>query len=318
MMGQAAAAVAPEQEQNPVGIPARPTPQLPPLPSQVSRSWNFWSGRPQRAASPQDHAHLMSALVAAGTLTGVEMEDVVCGMPLVNEPVFRAVRQVIVLSVLIATYYVVGFVWQLLIGMYGTGAGASDALWSGLSQLAIELSIPACGYYGAIYAHRTMIFFFCGANIIFIVAAAIGFFRLLVIMCGNSKDMCKEELTTATTTCDIMVANGPKRILLLSSMALLTLLGCLSFAAGKKLYHGLRTFDSTEARHAAVHVRGEPIVQAVQNADDSSLAAASPGQGDESPSRNPVVIDVPAIEGVAGTVASINVMPARPHASGLQ
>mmetsp|Transcript_71430 Transcript_71430/g.192334 ORF Transcript_71430/g.192334 Transcript_71430/m.192334 type:complete len:248 (+) Transcript_71430:224-967(+) len=172
-----------------------------------------------------------------------------------------AVRRVIILSTMVAFYYVCGFIWRLLTGMYGNGKnGTSDALWSALSQLAIELSIPACGYYGAMYAHRTLLFFFCGANIIFIVAAVIGFFRLLVILSSSSAQLCQQEYASARNTCDIMTGEGVEKYFLLSSLALLTCLGCLSFLAGKRLYQGLGPFDNSEVHANRGPLLGEVII----------------------------------------------------------
>lgn len=172
-----------------------------------------------------------------------DQEHIVQGVPISNELLATAIRRVIIVASIVATYYVCGFITRLLMGMYGSSGGTPSELWSGLSQLAIELSIPACGYYGARYAHRTLIFFFCGANLIFIVASAIGFGRLLVVLSSGSWTMCQQEYASARSNCEIMLGDGPEKYVLLSSLALLMLLGCLSFVAGKRLYQGLHPFD---------------------------------------------------------------------------
>jgi len=185
--------------------------------------------------------------------------------------------------------------------MYSRSNSDPSELWSGLSQLAIELSIPACGYYGALYGHRTLIFFFCGANLIFIVASAIGFFRLLVVLGSSSRNMCKQEYASAKSTCEIMLGDGPEKYMLLSSLALLTVLGCLSFVAGKRLYQSLHPFDLSSMPSGAdrVPLVGEVIASGPglnQSSTPAVIAAdapsnrSAPDTGGQAPFSGAVIV----------------------------
>lgn len=142
------------------------------------------------------------------------------GVPTGDAAIIKAVKRVIILSVISCTYYVCAFIARLLLGQYSDpgNPNSPDELWSGCSQLIIELSIPACGYYGALYTHRTLLFFFCGANLIFVVASGINFLRFVIRMGGGAEACELEAYTAQQRDCEMLHSNGPLRFLFLSSL----------------------------------------------------------------------------------------------------
>ncbi|CAE7250596.1 VAC14 [Symbiodinium pilosum] len=181
------------------------------------------------------------------------------GVPTGDANIIKAVKRVVVLSVISSTYYICAFIARLLLGQY-TDPGdpdSPDELWSGCSQLIIELSIPACGYYGALYTHRTLLFFFCGANLIFVVASSINFLRYVIRMGGGAEACALEAYATQQRDCELMHSDGPLRYLFLGSLLILTWFSCLSFGAGKGLYQGLAPGDGHP--YSSVPVVGEVI-----------------------------------------------------------
>uniref|UniRef100_A0A6T1IAJ8 Uncharacterized protein n=1 Tax=Alexandrium monilatum TaxID=311494 RepID=A0A6T1IAJ8_9DINO len=215
------------------------------------------------SSRPPPEAPDMAAVVAAAAAySGVSVEDVVQGVPMRDAGLLSAVRQVVVLAAVGATYWTGSFIWRLMAGIYSSADKTvpSNALWSGFSQLALELSIPACGYYGALYAHRTLVFFFCGANLIFVMGSLIYFFRLVVTLGSGAEEQCQHERHTAATgACEFLHGNGFERFVLPTSMVLVTCFGCLSFGAGKRLYAFLGPVSSSRLAPALAPIVGEVL-----------------------------------------------------------
>eukprot|EP00913_Durusdinium_trenchii_P002181 g2013.t1 len=163
----------------------------------------------------------------------------------------KAVKRVIILSVISCTYYICAFIARLLLGQYSDpgNPNSPDELWSGCSQLIIELSIPACG---------TLLFFFCGANLIFVVASGINFLRFVIRMSGGEEACALEAYNSSQQRdCELLHSNAPLRFLFLSSLLALTWFSCLSFGAGKGLYQGLAPVENHP--FSSVPVVGEVI-----------------------------------------------------------
>lgn len=197
------------------------------------------------------------------------------GVPTGDANVIKAVKRVVVLSVISSTYYICAFIARLLLGQY-TDPGdpnSPDELWSGCSQLIIELSIPACGYYGALYTHRTLLFFFCGANLIFVVAYSINFLRYVIRMGGGAEACALEAYATQQRDCELMHSDGPLRYLFLGSLVILTWFSCLSFGAGKGLYQGLAPGDGHP--YSSVPVVGE-VIATPEGSTNESGSSSSP------------------------------------------
>jgi len=208
------------------------------------------------------------------------------GVPTSDASIIKAVKRVVVLSVISSTYYICAFIARLLLGQYTdpVDPDSPDELWSGCSQLIIELSIPACGYYGALYTHRTLLFFFCGANLVFVVASSINFLRYVIRMGGGAEACALEAYATQQRDCELMHSEGPLRYLFLGSLLVLTWFSCLSFGAGKGLYQGLAPGDG-HPHHASVPVLGEVIASpeghTLTNESGSSSSPARANMSEE-------------------------------------
>merc|ERR1719502_1663265 len=61
-----------------------------------------------------------------------------------------------------------------------SGRGSTSSLWAAMSGLLIELSIPACGYYGAIHANRQLTCCFCSCNLFVTVLSVVTGIRLMM------------------------------------------------------------------------------------------------------------------------------------------
>lgn len=220
----------------------------PPLRSRVNVAVRAWLGLPVPAQQELDLRRLQA-----------EEFGITFGVPTGDAAIIKAVKRVIILSVISCTYYVCAFIARLLLGQYSDpgNPNSPDELWSGCSQLIIELSIPACGYYGALYTHRTLLFFFCGANLIFVVASGINFLRFVIRMGGGAEACELEAYTAQQRDCEMLHSNGPLRFLFLSSLLALTWFSCLSFGAGKGLYQGLAPGETHP--YSSVPIIGEVI-----------------------------------------------------------
>jgi len=228
----------------------------------------------------------LSAFFQAAAATELSIENLQAddfgisyGIPTGDADVLGAVRWVVTLSAVSAAYYIIAFIARLISGQFtdAQDPGSPDELWSGCSQLVIELSIPACGYYGALYTHRTLVFFFCGANLIFVVASMINFFRFIVRV-GGTIEMCeREQYASAQNDCELIHSDGPSKYIFVFSLVLLMVFGCLSFGAGKRLYQGLGPVDPLQMPFQTT-VIGEVIATPE---DEGSLATASTSFNDE-------------------------------------
>ncbi|CAK9112763.1 unnamed protein product [Durusdinium trenchii] len=224
-------------------------PRRPSFHSRVNVAIRTWLGLPVPASQELDLRRLQA-----------EEFGISFGVPTGDAAIIKAVKRVIILSVISCTYYICAFIARLLLGQYSDpgNPNSPDELWSGCSQLIIELSIPACGYYGALYTHRTLLFFFCGANLIFVVASGINFLRFVIRMSGGEEACALEAYNSSQQRdCELLHSNAPLRFLFLSSLLALTWFSCLSFGAGKGLYQGLAPVENHP--FSSVPVVGEVI-----------------------------------------------------------
>eukprot|EP00441_Pelagodinium_beii_P034847 CAMPEP_0197645022 /NCGR_PEP_ID=MMETSP1338-20131121/17810_1 /TAXON_ID=43686 ORGANISM="Pelagodinium beii, Strain RCC1491" /NCGR_SAMPLE_ID=MMETSP1338 /ASSEMBLY_ACC=CAM_ASM_000754 /LENGTH=238 /DNA_ID=CAMNT_0043218513 /DNA_START=30 /DNA_END=743 /DNA_ORIENTATION=+ len=209
----------------------RPTGQLEevrsssaPTPFQDGSVWAISRTAGQAAREPQASSRLSSEQVRRAVMrlniffgfTEPEMQElsieelqaeafgITFGVPTGDAECLTAMRWVVATSAVSAAYHVLSFIAPLIAGQFSDSSdpGSPDGLWSGCSQMIIELSIPACGYYGALCTHRTLIFFFCGANLIFVLASVVNFLRYLIRIDGTM-DMCKmERYATSRHDCE--------------------------------------------------------------------------------------------------------------------
>jgi len=206
--------------------------------------------------------------------------DIVYGIPVDDVKVVTAIRRVVLLAALGATYCMCVFIWKLMTGTYNPRGKNNEnaSLLSGMSQLVIELSIPACGYYGALYTHRTLVFFFCGANLIFVVASIVRLFRFVVRVSGPVVRCEEEEYVSARDVCEVWIENRAKRFFLLSSMLVLLCFGCLSVWFGKNLYQGLGPSAPAISSPIPIPLVGEVVDSPITARTERGIAPSSAGQ----------------------------------------
>jgi len=114
-----------------------------------------------------------------------------------------------------------------------------------------------------------LLFFFCGANLIFVVASGINFLRFVIRMGGGAEACELEAYSAQQRDCEMLQSNGPLRFLFLSSLLALTWFSCLSFGAGKGLYQGLAPGETHP--FSSVPVIGEVIATPEVDAPTAQL-----------------------------------------------
>merc|ERR1719361_684664 len=88
------------------------------------------------------------------------------------------------------------------------GGDSTQELWTSLSSFLIELSIPACGYYGAMYQNRQLTCCFCSCNIFVVVLEATTFARTQIHI-SEIAGRCEEESDlTHKKACEVWTSNG--------------------------------------------------------------------------------------------------------------
>mmetsp|Transcript_67828 Transcript_67828/g.196190 ORF Transcript_67828/g.196190 Transcript_67828/m.196190 type:complete len:392 (+) Transcript_67828:100-1275(+) len=180
-----------------------------------------------------------------GSLTSVQQSsvdnsEIVLGLPITDNGTTRMIRQVIVLASLVSVYYVVHFVVNLLSGNYSSDENSeATSLWAATSSLLIELSIPACGYLGALYNNRQLTCCFCSCNLFIAVVSIMSFIRIHVRIGELAGNCAAEENIRQRKTCEAWMDDGAEKYLLIISTALIVLLGCTASWFGNALYNRL-------------------------------------------------------------------------------
>lgn len=159
---------------------------------------------------------------------------IVFGVPVQEHGVRKMMRRVIVLAALAATFYIVHFIYNLMSGAYDTrnGRNASHSLWTGMSSLVIELSIPACGYYGAVHANRQLACCFCSCNLFVTVLGIVSFIRLLRF----TGDCAQEKNAQQRRACEVWQENDVDKFVMITGLILGTCLGSFAVWFGGSLY----------------------------------------------------------------------------------
>lgn len=158
--------------------------------------------------------------------------EVVFGIPVEDTELLKAVRRVVVLSAAGAALYICHFVADLLRGRYQ--ARNAIGLWSAMSSLLLELSVPACGYYGALRSNRQLMCCFCGCNLFIALVTLMTLIRLeLHVVDGNCEG---ESNANDRRTCELWRGNSPEKHFMLFTMVAVVGLGCFAFLSGNRLY----------------------------------------------------------------------------------
>jgi hypothetical protein len=185
---------------------------------------------------------------AALTASGAEMlriqeamdrSEVVFGIPMEDTGMQKVMKRVIVLAAVAATFYTCLFVSNLLQGAYAMNTEGTSSLWTAISSLLIELSVPACGYWGALHRNRQLTCCFCSCNLFVTFVSIVAFIRLNIRIGELDGDCHREKNQSQRRTCEIWNRDGAEKYLMVTTMILLILTGCLAFWFGNSLYQRL-------------------------------------------------------------------------------
>lgn len=184
-------------------------------------------------------ATVPSTLVASSTQTSaVQPSEVVFGIPFNDKELSGVMRRVILIASFGATTYICRFIIDLLAGVYSE-RGTTE-LWSAMSSLFLELSVPACGYFGALHNNRQLMCCFCSCNLFISVITALSFVRLH-IWASEMEGGCDSRSNTRKQqqTCELWVSNSLEKFVMMTSMVLVAVTGMVAFWFGNKLYRHL-------------------------------------------------------------------------------
>jgi hypothetical protein len=168
--------------------------------------------------------------------------DVDFGVPIAENDMRKITKRVIVLSALGATFYTVQFIRFLMSGRFdnerSSGKGSYTSLWTAMSGLLIELSVPACGYYGALHANRQLACCFCSCNLFVTVLGIVTFIRLLRSVEVDG-DCAQQTNPQQREECELLRRDHVEKYVMITSVILGACLGCLAFWFGSSLYKNL-------------------------------------------------------------------------------
>lgn len=181
--------------------------------------------------------------------------ELTVGLPIESSSLNKVVRRVILVATTLATFYVLYFVFNLLracsleqvqtTGRCKSSLYASDdandptSLWAAVSSLLIELSIPACGYFGAMYNNRQMTCCFCSCNLFIAILSAMTMIRTSVRISDVGGQCEREQNVQHRRTCEIWASDGVEKHVMIFHNIVVILMGFLAFWFGNHLYNKL-------------------------------------------------------------------------------
>eukprot|EP00405_Crypthecodinium_cohnii_P007295 CAMPEP_0206421082 /NCGR_PEP_ID=MMETSP0324_2-20121206/1244_1 /ASSEMBLY_ACC=CAM_ASM_000836 /TAXON_ID=2866 /ORGANISM="Crypthecodinium cohnii, Strain Seligo" /LENGTH=303 /DNA_ID=CAMNT_0053885125 /DNA_START=71 /DNA_END=982 /DNA_ORIENTATION=+ len=199
--------------------------------------------------------------------------DFVFGQPLCDKGIGKSTKTVITLAALFAGFYTLHFISDLLGGDLDNSSDSTN-LWASLSSLLIELSIPACGYCGALYSNRQLTCCFCSSNLFLAAISVVSFIRLVVRISDLDGDCDLEINESQRKTCKIWVANGSEKYSMIASTCLIVILGIGSCWFGNILFNKLG--QELSFRVPASALVGEVIV--LEGMVDMQVSLAQAGE----------------------------------------
>lgn len=163
------------------------------------------------------------------------------GIPLEDRQAKRFTIRVFVLAVSIASFSLIHFIVNLLTGSYSDGGqvGSTNEVWSSLSGLLIELSIPASGYMGALYHNRQLTCCFCSCNLFLAVLSIASFTRLVIRLFEVNGNCDLESDDSQRALCEMWLDNGVDKYVFLVNLMCSSTLSCCAFWAGNMLFQKL-------------------------------------------------------------------------------
>lgn len=160
--------------------------------------------------------------------------DVVLGVPMDDNGLTKVVRRVIVLAATGAAFYTCHFIKDLL----RTRDDASS-LWTAVSSLLIELSIPACGYCGALYCNRQLTCCFCSGNLCVTIVSIVSFVRLNIRVAEIEGRCERESNVQQRRSCEVWMSDSLDKYAMICSTLIIVFIGGLAFWFGNSLYNKL-------------------------------------------------------------------------------
>lgn len=267
-----------------------------------------------------------------GTLLLADGSELVLGVPITDNGLAKLVRRVILVSAMGATFYIVHFSINLMRGTYNPqNKQEITSLWAAMSSLLIELSIPACGYSGAVYSNKQMICCFCSCNLFIAIISVMSFIRLSDYY--SDVDGCEGQASLRQKrTCEVWTSDGPDKYLMMGSMVLIIVIGFLAFWFGSMLYNRLGLDNvlpmpplplvgevialSPEAvAMIGVTARAFPpqVVPVAEPVGDHGATGSSGGGAPEEPGAAAIVLQV---EEIPPDGPDVEELPVRPAATG--
>jgi len=163
-----------------------------------------------------------------------ETDDIVFGIPVRSidgGKLTRAVRLVICISVISIILKVIDFSFRMLSGVL------YSSLYSSFLTLVVQLTIPACGYYGALKSNHHLMLCFCGCNLI---STIILLFDIVLarIQLVSSDGNCgfEEPGSRQHQLCELWTVSSTSTYFAWAMFVLSGVVGCSAFYWGNKLY----------------------------------------------------------------------------------
>mmetsp|Transcript_21807 Transcript_21807/g.40133 ORF Transcript_21807/g.40133 Transcript_21807/m.40133 type:complete len:316 (-) Transcript_21807:99-1046(-) len=186
--------------------------------------------------------------------------EIVVGQPMHDTTMVKFFRRVIVLATAIATWSVCEVIITLLRGQRSFRENG-EIVWTLLTSLALQLSIPACGYFGAVHTNLPLTCCFSGCNLFLAILTIIGFIRGHINVARLDGDCSQEPDDEKRKNCELLAADGLDLYWNHGRILLALCLDCLGFGFGAALYQRLTQESGTRSPPLVV---GDPLLVAPQ------------------------------------------------------
>ncbi|CAE7261881.1 unnamed protein product [Symbiodinium natans] len=163
------------------------------------------------------------------------------GVPLEDSAAKRITIRVILLAAATCAVSIVHFILNLLRGNYDSpeGGDSNSGVWSQLSALLIELSIPVSGYMGALYHNRQLTCCYCSCNLFLAVISVMSFARFQIRLLEVNGQCYLETDPSQRSLCLLWQENSFDKWVFLFNILMTSGMACCAFFAGNLLYHKL-------------------------------------------------------------------------------
>mmetsp|Transcript_42075 Transcript_42075/g.98075 ORF Transcript_42075/g.98075 Transcript_42075/m.98075 type:complete len:344 (-) Transcript_42075:22-1053(-) len=228
-----------ESEQDPTEFGAPPVVQAPSTaqnPAPLRRP----AGQPARnQGSSEDETVVVEG---AAVDTPMITEGLISfGVPLEDRQAKKITIRVIILASAASSFLIVHFILNLLRGNYDgpTDSNLNSGVWSQLSALLIELSIPMSGYLGALYHNKQLTCCYCSCNLFLAMISISSFLRFQIRILEVHGDCDDEPDSSQRNLCLLWVENTLDKWVFLLNFLVTSALAFGAFWAGNLLYHKL-------------------------------------------------------------------------------